>query len=106
MPHSCPELYPYLSQGIVGSGHIKAVQFYVEMHAGSAVTTVTVNDKADLTGNNDTLVTNPPLDSLLTGSLNKIAPPAAITDSTHQPLTLYFDNNSMEDLWIAMTWRE
>jgi hypothetical protein len=88
MPHSCPELYPYLSQGIVGSGHIKAVQFYVEMHAGSAVTTVTV------------------LDSLLTGSLNKIAPPAAITDSTHQPLTLYFDNNSMEDLWIAMTWRE
>ena len=63
-----------------------------------------MNDKADLSGNNDTLASIPLLNNLLTGSLNKIALPAAITDTTHPPLTLYFDNNSMDDLWIAITW--
>ena len=99
-----PELYPFWSQGIVGKNPVKAVAFYAEMPAGSAVTTINMNDKADLSGKNDTLATNPLLNNLLTGSLNKIALPAAITDSTHPPLTLYFDNNSMNDLWIAITW--
>jgi hypothetical protein len=40
----------------------------------------------------------------LDGSLNKIALPAAVTDATHPVLTLYLDNNSMEDLWVAQTW--
>jgi len=99
-----PELYPYWSQGIVGSNQLKAVQFYAEMSPGSAVSTINMNDKANLTGNNDALAANPLLNNLLTGSLNKIALPAAITDSTHPPLTVYLDNNSMEDLWIAITW--
>ena len=99
-----PELYPFWSQGIVGSSSLKAVAFYAEMSTGSIATTINMNDKADLSGNNDTLAVNPLLDNLLTGSLNKIALPAAITDTTHPPLTLYFDNNSMEDLWIAITW--
>jgi hypothetical protein len=30
--------------------------------------------------------------------------PAAVTDATHPPLILNFDNNSMEDLWIAIKW--
>jgi hypothetical protein len=30
--------------------------------------------------------------------------PAAITDATSPPLTLFFDNNTMEDLWMAITW--
>jgi hypothetical protein len=47
---------------------------------------------------------NPVLNNLLVGSLNKIALPAAITDATHPPLTIYFDNNSMEDLGLAITW--
>ncbi len=66
--------------------------------------TININDQANLSGNNDTLVTNPLLNNLLTGSLNKIALPAAISDATHPPLTLYFDNNSMDDLWLAITW--
>jgi hypothetical protein len=41
---------------------------------------------------------------LLTGSLPPAALPAAITDATHPPLTLYFDNNSMDDLWLTITW--
>lgn len=88
----------------MGSNQLKAVAFYAEMPTGSSTTAIDMNDKANLTGNNDTLVANPLLDNLLTGSLNKIEPPATITDSTHPPLTLYFDNNSMENLWIAITW--
>jgi hypothetical protein len=42
--------------------------------------------------------------NLLVGSLSKIALLAAISDATHPPLTLYFDDNSMEDLWMAITW--
>jgi hypothetical protein len=98
------ELYPYWSRGIVGSNQLKAVQFYAEVSSGGGVGTINMNDKANLTGNNDTLVADPLLNNLLTGSLNKIALPAAITDSTHPPLTLYLDNNSIEDLWIAITW--
>lgn len=99
-----PELYPFWSQGIVGSSSLKAVAFYAEMAAGSATTTVNMNDKADLSGNSDTMSADPLLNNLLTGSLNKIALPPAITDTTHPPLTLYMDNNSMADLWIAITW--
>jgi hypothetical protein len=57
-----------------------------------------------MSGNKDDLVKNPLLGNLLTGGLNKITLPAAVTDATHPPLTLYFDNNSMEDLWLAITW--
>ena len=99
-----PELYPFWAQGIVGSNPVKAVEFFAEMPSPSATNTINMNDKANLSGNNDTLATNPLLNNLLTGSLNKIALPAAISDATHPPLTLYFDNNSMDDLWLAITW--
>ncbi len=97
-----PELYPFWAQGIVGGNPVKTVEFFAEMPA--ATNTININDKANLSGNNDTLVTNPLLNNLLTGSLNKITLPPAITDATHPPLTLYFDNNSMDDLWLAITW--
>jgi hypothetical protein len=99
-----PELYPFWSQGIVGANPLKAVEFFAEMPPGDATTSISVNDKADKSGHNDTLVRNPLLGNLLSGSLNQIAPPAAITDATHPPLTLYFDSNSLEDLWLAITW--
>jgi len=67
----------------------------------TANTTVNITDSK---ANNDTLVRNPLLGNLLAGNLVKIPLPAAITDTTHPPLTLFFDNNSMEDLWIAITW--
>ena len=41
---------------------------------------------------------------LLVGHLGKIPKPAVISDSTHPPLTMSFDTNAMEDLWIAVTW--
>jgi hypothetical protein len=99
-----PELYPFWSQGIVGGGPLKAVEFFARMPRAAAAATVSMSDKADMSGDKDNLVKNPLLGNLLTGGLNKITLPAAVTDATHPPLTLYFDNNSMEDLWLAITW--
>jgi hypothetical protein len=98
------ELYPFWAQGIVGTNPVKAIEFFAEMPPSSPTGTININDKADLSGNDDTLARNPLLNNLLTGSLTKIALPAAISDATHPPLTLYFDNNLMDDLWIAITW--
>ncbi|HEY2626270.1 MAG TPA: hypothetical protein VGI41_05910, partial [Candidatus Udaeobacter sp.] len=85
---------------------IKAVTLFAEMSMADAVSTVNLNDKADRSGQNDTLIKNPSLGGFLSGALTNIALPAAVTDPTHPPLTLYFDNNSMEDLWVAITWGE
>jgi hypothetical protein len=94
-----PELYPFWAQGIVEGAALKKVEFFAEMSTPTA--TVTVTDK---NGNHDTLARNPLMGNLLVGSLVKIPPPAAISDPTHPPLTVSFDNNSMEDLWMAITW--
>jgi hypothetical protein len=100
-----PELYPFWSQGIVGSGSLKAVQFFAEMTPADTTPSINVYGKADKSGNSDTLARDPLLGNLLAASLTKITPlPAAITDATNPPLTVYFDNNSMEDLWLAITW--
>jgi hypothetical protein len=99
-----PELYPFWSQGIVGSKPLKAVEFFAEMTPADNTPSININDKADKGGKNDILARNPLMGNLLAGSLTKIALPAAITDATHPPLTLYFDDNSMEDLWLAVTW--
>jgi len=100
------ELYPFWSTGIVGANPLKAVEFFAEMPVGDKTASINIYDKADKSGTKtDTLVKDPLLGNLLTGSLVKNVPlPAAITDATHPPLQLYCDNNSMEDLWIAITW--
>jgi hypothetical protein len=104
-----PEPYPFWSQVVVAGlapkpVKISRVQFYAEMLSSDKTVTVNLNDKADMTGNADILVRNPLMGNLLNGSLNKIALPAAITDATPPPLTLYLDNNFMEDLWMTITW--
>ncbi len=97
-----PELYPFWAQGIV----VKAVELFAAMLPGNHTPTVNINDKADKTGKNDVLARNPSLGNLLAGKLTKIALPAAVTDAAHPGLRLFFDDNSMEDLWIAITWGE
>ena len=101
-----PELYPFWSRGTVGKNPLKAVEFFAEMDPLDNTPSINVNAKADKSGANDTLVRTPMLGALLTGALANIVPlPAAITNSPAQPpLTLYFDNKSMNDLWIAITW--
>jgi hypothetical protein len=103
-----PEHYPFWAQGIVASvpvtAVVKAVGLLAEMLPEDNSTTVSLYSKGDKTGNSDDLSQNPDFGDLLTGNLVKIALPAAVTDATHPPLTVFFDNNSMKDLWVAITW--
>jgi hypothetical protein len=87
------DLYPFWAQKPV----VKAVQFFAET---ASTTPINVTDGK---GHGDTLVSNPLLGNLLSGSLTKIPLPLAVTDVAH-PFNLFFDNNSMEDLWIAIKW--
>ena len=97
-----PQHYPFWAQGIVGNTPVKSVQLIAEI--SDKAVTVNIYDKADKSGNNDALSQNPTLGNLLSGNLVKIALPAAVTDATHPPLALYFDDNAMNDLWVAITW--
>lgn len=99
-----PQHYPFWAQGLVGSGPVKAVGVLAEMPPSDTTTTITLYDKADKSGASDALNQNPALGNLLAGNLVNIALPAAITDASHPPLTLYCDHNSMQDLWVAITW--
>lgn len=98
-----PELYPFWAQGIVGTSMAKAVEFFAEMPAGDKTTTLNGYDKPNKAGNTFALSRNPLLGNLLMGNLPNASLPATVTDAKH-PLTLYFDDNSMEDLWLAITW--
>lgn len=102
-----PEHYPFWAQGIVGAGKLKAVEFYAQYPADAAPATINIYDAADKsTSHVDALAPNPALGGLFNGKLVKIALPSAITDATHPPLTAYFDNNAMDQLWMAITWGE
>ena len=87
------DLYPFWAQEPV----VKAVQFFAET---ASTTPINVTDGK---GNGDTLVSNPLLGNLLAGSLTKIPLPLAVTGPAH-PFNLFFDNNSMQDLWIGIKW--
>jgi hypothetical protein len=66
---------------------------------------VNLYDKSDKnTTHIDTLNPNPTLGALLNGKLVKITAPSAVTDATHPPLTVFFDNNAMRQLWVSLTW--
>jgi hypothetical protein len=97
--------YPFWGQEILGKNSVKRVDFFAEMlKANSQTTTVNIYDGADTTvAKKDILSDNPSMGGLLTGTLAKIAQPPAITDTTN-PWTIYLDNNSMKDIWIAITW--
>jgi hypothetical protein len=99
-----PELYPFWAQSIVGASPVKAVEFFAEMPAGDKTTTINGFDKPNQAGNTFALSRNPLLGNLLMGNLPKASLPAAVTDATHPPLSVYFDNKSIEDLWLAITW--
>jgi hypothetical protein len=84
-----PELYPFWAQ----KPGVKAFELFAE---SSSTTPVNVTGAGSVT-----LVSNPLMGNLLSGNL--VPPPSAVTDPAH-PFNLFFDNNSMVDLWIAITW--
>lgn len=85
------EHYPFWSQGLKIA--LKSIEFFAQ-----TANSVTLNDKADGTGNKDALVLDKTM-NLQVGSLKNIPLPAAIGT-----FTLYLDSNSMDDLWLALTW--
>jgi len=91
------ELYPFWAQDRTIA--LSSVKFFAEMSA--AATSVAMTDK---NGKQDALVADPAMGGLLVGSFSNILPPSAISDATHPPFAVSFDNNSMEDLWMALTW--
>jgi hypothetical protein len=88
-----PEHYPFWSQG-----RLEAI-LRVDLFAQTAKNSVQVTDKADGMGNKDSLVKDASMDGVRSGRLTNIPLPAPIGD-----WTLYYDDNSMDDLWLALTW--
>ncbi len=84
------EHYPYWSKNRLG----RLTQ--VELFAKTAQGSVEITDQPDGTGNHDSL--NVPLGSLRTGKLTNHLP------APTGKFSLYFNDNSLEDLWLAVTW--
>jgi len=85
------EHYPFWSQGLLNT--LKQMEFFAQTTKG-----VTLNDKPDGTGNSDKLVLDQSM-HLQVGKLTNILPPPPLGK-----FSLYLDNNSMDDLWMAVTW--
>jgi hypothetical protein len=99
-----PEHYPFWSQGIVGTAPVKAMELFAELLPPDTSASVNLYRAADKSGPKaDSITKNPSLGGILVGALSKPLP-AAISDATHPPLALYFDNNNMQDVWVAITW--
>ena len=85
--------YPFWSKG-----NPRALK-RVELFAKTAMRTVIVRNAPNEESPKDTLETDDLLNGLCVGSLHNIELPAPIG-----PFSLYFDDNTMRDLWLAITW--
>lgn len=89
-----PEHYPFWSQG-----RLEAVK-RVDLFAKTAKNSVKVTDKPDGVENKGTtLAKDASLGDLCAGKLTNIPLPAPTGK-----FTLYLNDNSMEDLWLALAW--
>jgi Tc toxin complex TcA C-terminal TcB-binding domain len=87
-----PEHYPFWSQGRLQT--LLSVTFYA--HTGKDVQ---VSDAPDGSGNNDSLIEDDSISGYRSGSLKNIALPQPVG-----PWAFYFNDNSMDELWMAVTW--
>jgi Tc toxin complex TcA C-terminal TcB-binding domain len=88
-----PEHYPFWVRGVPDA------VTHANLFAQTAKDTVEVTDKADGTGNKDVLGKGSVYGDLRTGELTHIPRPQPVGK-----LTLYFNDNSMEELWLALAW--
>jgi len=88
------EHYPFWSQG-----KLEAVK-RVDVFAKTAKNSVDITKEANGSGIKVALVSDNSLGNLRAGTLLINLLPAAPTGK----FTLYFNDNSMEDLWLAVTW--
>lgn len=89
-----PEHYPYWSEGHLAA--VKALQLFADSPGAASIR---VDDKADGSGNHDSLAPDANYGAMLTGALVNVAKPAP-TGS----FTLWLDSNAMDDLWMAVSW--
>jgi hypothetical protein len=87
-----PEHYPFWSQGRLQS--LLGVTFYA--HSG---TDVQISDAPDGSGNKDTLVEDDAISGYRSGNLKNISLPQPMG-----PWAFYFNDNSMDELWMAVVW--
>ena len=97
-----PEHYPFWSQGRLNST-VRA-----DVLARSTMAPIPTNlafadkaDKNDVTANSDTLAKETSLANLLIGKLTNIPLPNPVGE-----LKLFFDDNTLSDLWIIVQWSE
>jgi hypothetical protein len=97
-----PEHYPFWSKG-----RLKTVQRAdVIARVSDEVDSIEIAEKPDGTGEWDTLdrPTDPNLSGLLSGTLANLSPSSPVGDP-NKPFKLFFKQNSMTDLWIAIAWK-
>ena len=106
------EHYPYWSKGFLHS--VSKVEALAKV-IGDVTAIKITSDAAGLSANDpngegkeDTLPNSSVssavvLEGLLQGSLIQLKPEAPVS-SPNAPLRLFFDNNSLEELWLAVSW--
>ena len=90
--------YPFWSQG-----RLKKV-VSVEVIARTDKPKIEITDTADASGKKDTL-DDGSLNGILKGRLQQLAPAIPVTPEKTS-LKLFFNDNTVEDLWLAITWGE
>jgi hypothetical protein len=94
------ELYPFWSKGRLEA--VKRADIFAKPNDKTKPSIVIANKLKDDpagTKKEDTLKKDPTMKDLRIGKLTNIALPLPIGK-----FTLYFDDNSMEELWLALTW--
>ncbi len=96
------EHYPFWSKGLLET--VERVDLFAKPSKDTEATVTVSNKLTDIpvgTRKEDGMVTDPSLGSLRVGKLAKIPRPKPIGK-----FTLYFSDNTMEDLWLALAWRK
>lgn len=92
------EHYPFWSKRRLG------IVKRMDVIAKTDKNAIAITEMADQTGKKDTLQ-DTSLKGLLMGGLTQLMPASPIC-SADNPLKLFFDDNKMKDLWLAVTWGE
>ena len=92
------EHYPFWSRGRLNS--VKLVELFARSENSTLEVMGTAAGPAAGAESKDTLTRNPTLGDLLSGRLQNLKPLARPADA----VTLFFSDNRIEELWIAVAW--